>query len=1066
MDDYPKSISKRRTKIIYDQMNGSFYKIIGTNNKYGIGIFCKIIMNNKDILVLMTNYHLIDEDYIENNSGIRIKINNELIHIKFGDKRLNYTNKEYDLSIIEIKENKKIKINYLEIDESLYDKESTIISKNETIYILHHNNNKENEISVSYGIIRFFNKNEFCCSCNINSNGMISPIFDLNNNKLIGIYIYNSAKFVKGFFLKYIITLFDEIINVHKNIFEVKNEINMLIKIYKEDINREIYFLNKEYMECKDNNLIENNDNNIEELNEINTELYINEKLIKYKKYFKPEKEGEYKIKLKFNFNLTDCSYMFTNCENIIKIDFSLNSYFVKTMKKMFYGCINLKEVNLLTFDITNVTDLSYMFSKCENIVNLDLSSFNNINIIDINYMFYCCKNLCTLDFSNFKFKNSLNLETIFYNCDKLKNLNLSYIDIKKFNNSKNNFYTHTTNILNSNLSKRNKDLLLFCLYNVNNNYDIKNVIEIKNIETNIPFLSFISQYDYSDINSNFILVSNDILLILTKNIYDDEGITTNSLYFPQINEKIEYNANNFIVENNEENNYSLIKVLNNNFYFGKHFKIPDENLERLDINRREKYLINEDNMEESLGINIDYRKYDKIKKFNPGSPIYIKKTNQLFLIGIINERYELYLFNNEELIDIRSKINNIELKFKFYQIRKLTFNQKINASEMNFIFQYDFINLEYLNLENNDLTSECLKMLQNKALKNIKYLNLSNNSIDDKGLTYLNYLSNLNELVLLNMPNLSDDYFSFLQTNSFIDNINNLHCDKNKLALKYIHSNYNKFFLPNLNCLKCIFSYKTDIQKEVNILYTLDNICPKIIYLDLSKASLTEEGLSIFTKNISLFKKIKQIDIQITNLILNSKKYLIELERKKIKIIVNEKNQKKKKNILLGGSTISGKSTYFDAFFTKKFNQDIIPTLGGEKAFIKELNKIKFYLNDCCCWGGKYDTIVKDKIKLVDGIILLFDISNMEDFNGLSKLVEMITEFHNMEDFPVLLIGNKSDLDIQINKIEINEFLKKKKFIGYFEVSCKTHKNVEESVNFMVNYINEKKINLVLGKK
>ena len=112
MDDYPKSISKRRTKKIYDQMNGSFYKIIGINNKYGIGVFCKIIMNNKDILVLMTNYHLIDEDYIENNSGIRIKINNELIHIKFGDKRLNYTNKEYDLSIIEIKENKKIKINY------------------------------------------------------------------------------------------------------------------------------------------------------------------------------------------------------------------------------------------------------------------------------------------------------------------------------------------------------------------------------------------------------------------------------------------------------------------------------------------------------------------------------------------------------------------------------------------------------------------------------------------------------------------------------------------------------------------------------------------------------------------------------------------------------------------------------------------------------------------------------------------------------------------------------------------------------------------------------------------
>ena len=80
-----------------------------------------------------------------------------------------------------------------------------------------------------------------------------------------------------------------------------------------------------------------------------------------------------------------------------------------------------------------------------------------------------------------------------------------------------------------------------------------------------------------------------------------------------------------------------------------------------------------------------------------------------------------------------------------------------------------------------------------------------------------------------------------------------------------------------------------------------------------------------------------------------------------------------------------------------------------------------------------------------------------MEDFNGLSKLVEMITEFYNMEDFPVLLIGNKSDLDIEVNKEEINEFLNKENFIGYFEVSCKNYKNVEESVDFMVNYIYQK---------
>ena len=61
----------------------------------------------------------------------------------------------------------------------------------------------------------------------------------------------------------------------------------------------------------------------------------------------------------------------------------------------------------------------------------------------------------------------------------------------------------------------------------------------------------------------------------------------------------------------------------------------------------------------------------------------------------------------------------------------------------MIFIFQCDFINLEYLNLENNEITNEGVKVLQNKSLINIKYLNLSNNPIRDNGLAYLNYLSN-----------------------------------------------------------------------------------------------------------------------------------------------------------------------------------------------------------------------------------------------------------------------------------------------------------------------------------
>ena len=178
--------------------------------------------------------------------------------------------------------------------------------------------------------------------------------------------------------------------------------------------------------------------------------------------------------------------------------------------------------------------------------------------------------------------------------------------------------------------------------------------------------------------------------------------------------------------------------------------------------------------------------------------------------------------------MDIKKKIENIELKFKLYQIKKLDFrNEPINDDELQFIFQYDYINLEYLNLEKNNLTNEGIKALQNKSLINLSYLNISDNNITDEGLKYLNELSNLKELILNNMNKLSDDYFLSLQSNSFINGLNILKCDKKKLTLNTnVNKNYNKFSFPNLTCLKIISdNIKFHVHKCLKYLFPLDNI-------------------------------------------------------------------------------------------------------------------------------------------------------------------------------------------------------------------------------------------------
>ena len=175
MEKYPKPVSKESHKKIMEYLDNSIYKIKSNDNKYGIGFFCNIKCYNIIIPVLITNYKFINEKYYLNNNNIEVLINNVLILVEFGS--INYINKDLNISIIEIKENKLI--NVLEVDENIFEEESEIYLNKESIYIIHNTNNN---ICVSYGIINNINNNELKFTCNINSDSNCYPIFNLNTN--------------------------------------------------------------------------------------------------------------------------------------------------------------------------------------------------------------------------------------------------------------------------------------------------------------------------------------------------------------------------------------------------------------------------------------------------------------------------------------------------------------------------------------------------------------------------------------------------------------------------------------------------------------------------------------------------------------------------------------------------------------------------------------------------------------------------------------------------------------------------------------------------------------------
>ena len=137
---------------------------------------------------------------------------------------------------------------------------------------------------------------------------------------------------------------------------------------------------------------------------------------------------------------LNATKYIFAKCENLTSFKgeklVSPNTFTnVNTMGYMFWGCTNLKEIDLTNFDTQNVTDMNRMFSGCQSLVELDLTSLDTSKVTDMNDTFGGCKNLENLNISNLKTNLVKNMSYMFSGCGKLKALDFSSFDTSNVTN-------------------------------------------------------------------------------------------------------------------------------------------------------------------------------------------------------------------------------------------------------------------------------------------------------------------------------------------------------------------------------------------------------------------------------------------------------------------------------------------------------------------------------------------------------------------------------------------------------------------------------------------------------
>ena len=516
--------------------------------KVGTGFLCKIPFPDEFnyLHVLMTNYHVINQQELLNEKKLQIKFeieaNKKIVKINPERKIYSLYSTRYDLTIIEIYPEEDKIYHFLEID--LLD--TINIADKNYVYVLQFPEGRE--CSISYGKICGVQNFEIQHDCSTLRGSSGGPFLLLKNYKLIGIH--------KGFD-QYINlnlgTMLTEPINTfiskfyQKDIIKKKKYMNCIICTY-EVKNDEEFDLLHDYTDqtlYMDNQLKElyNEGKKKKNLLKENINIYIDDELINFNFKYKTNKTI---VNVKFIFKeiLDDLSFLFYKCKYLKLVDLSpYNAINVKNMSYMFSECKSLQSIDFFSFNTNNVIDMNNFFSGCESLQTLDLSSFNTSKVVNMEKMFFECSSIKRLDLTSFDNINVVNMSKMFANCYSLKALYLSFFKTNNVINMER-MFSRCSSIKSLNLSSFNtakvvnmEGMFEYCSTLESLNVKSFNTINVKNMAMMFEGCLIAKSFDLSSFNTinvinmkymfggDCLLESLDLSLFNTINVTNIDGI-------------------------------------------------------------------------------------------------------------------------------------------------------------------------------------------------------------------------------------------------------------------------------------------------------------------------------------------------------------------------------------------------------------------------------------------------------------------------------------------------------------------------------------------------------------
>ena len=173
-------------------------------------------------------------------------------------------------------------------------------------------------------------------------------------------------------------------------------------------------------------------------------------------------------------------------------------------------------------------------------------------------------------------------------------------------------------------------------------------------------------------------------------------------------------------------------------------------------------------------------------------------------------------------------------------------------------------------------------------------------------------------------------------------------------------------------------------------------------------------------------------------------------------------KNEETIKIIILGDSKV-GKTSFIIRFTKNKFDETYLSTIGVDykDRIINIENKLYKLMYYDTAGEEKYKSIPKNYIKNMQGIILMYDITDKSSFDSIIDWISDVKEIKG-ENFPMILVGNKIDLNESREVTEEMGYeLAEKNQIEFFETSNKDGTNIQEAgLEIVYKILGETKVN------